>query len=655
MRTNKHNTKWEQVEEFKLRLTKDLESESSYCNLCKLSLTPRRDLISRHSQYSDVHKENLKNKILSIQSLGLLDEIIVNPELVEQNSSLKVTEYHPSWNIGRPWLQYEEKTPYTAYCHSCQGPLWASIHSIRRHEGSDKHKLKSITSDTNKLDSFNYQQAMAKIQMCVFIVNQGLAFRLIDSLVPYFKIMFYDSAILADFYQNRKQLVPILKDVIVPTHKERLGHILKINFFSLLVDESTDVSIKQCMCIVVRYFCPETNSVRESLWDLVSIFDGDEKTKADAETLSEKIFETFRNYDVPLTNILGFSSDTASVMIGVNNSVAQKLSKHNPCVTLVKCSCHIQHLCASDAVKTLPPIYQNINNFFYNYLSPSSKRWLSIYPCMKRILGRWSSLRRFFAAEVKRTKGDATAKKLLAYLRNPTNKLYHSYLVTITAHNNKNLYLNLLKMYMKQEYVENTDISLINPKDELNKKKLNNISLHHEVKKLLRKEKPEVQKKFLKDAVRFLEELCQKFKERYNFKGDYSTYLECLSPLNILKTKTDENGEKLLKELIVELPMLTNNYEKHCVQTIEKEFIELKTSGFTASDFNDLRPDIFWASVKNYVNEAGHCPFVNVASFALNVLCLPNSNAATERVWSQYNWQKNLKKSSKNLNPFGRY
>ncbi|CAB0042626.1 unnamed protein product [Trichogramma brassicae] len=47
-------------------------------------------------------------------------------------------------------------------------------------------------------------------------------------------------------------------------------------------------------------------------------------------------------------------------------------------------------------------------------------------------------------------------------------------------------------------------------RNESNKKKLNNISLHHEVKKLLRKEKPQVQKKFLKDAAKFLEDTRKK-------------------------------------------------------------------------------------------------------------------------------------------------
>lgn len=40
--------------------------------------------------------------------------------------------------------------------------------------------------------------------------------------------------------------------------------------------------------------------------------------------------ETFTNYNIPLSNVIGFGSDGCHVMMGGNNSVASRLRKSCP-------------------------------------------------------------------------------------------------------------------------------------------------------------------------------------------------------------------------------------------------------------------------------------------------------------------------------------
>ncbi|KAL7305200.1 hypothetical protein TKK_0002588 [Trichogramma kaykai] len=91
--------------------------------------------------------------------------------------------------------------------------------------------------------------------------------------------------------------------------------------FSILVDESTDISTEQSLCVMVRFFDEENVQVRDRLWDVIKVFDGDENCKADAEMLAEKIILSFTSEEIPIDNIIGFCSDMCNVMFGAEKSV----------------------------------------------------------------------------------------------------------------------------------------------------------------------------------------------------------------------------------------------------------------------------------------------------------------------------------------------
>ena len=143
-------------------------------------------------------------------------------------------------------------------------------------------------------------------------------------------------------------------------------------------------------------------------------------------------------------------------MMEVRNSVSTKLIDLIPGIKIVKCSCHIQHLCARDAIKVMPSIYEEIVNQIHNYFVNSSSRvdrltvlqgksfvkdlkifkpvvtrWLSYFDCMYRIQSRWAVLTKFFSTECLQDDNVAAAKPILDYLHNPLSKLYHEFLVSV--------------------------------------------------------------------------------------------------------------------------------------------------------------------------------------------------------------------------------
>ncbi|KAJ8917907.1 hypothetical protein NQ315_002600 [Exocentrus adspersus] len=63
---------------------------------------------------------------------------------------------------------------------------------------------------------------------------------------------------------------------------------------------------------------------------------------------------TLSKKNIPINNLVGFSSNTTSVMIGQYNSIFSHLKAELPEIAFIKCSCHMIHLCASKACLELP-------------------------------------------------------------------------------------------------------------------------------------------------------------------------------------------------------------------------------------------------------------------------------------------------------------
>ncbi|KAL7290881.1 hypothetical protein TKK_0015612 [Trichogramma kaykai] len=329
----------------------------------------------------------------------------------------------------------------------------------------------------------------------------------------------------------------------------------------------TDVTTKQSICIMMRYLDRKNGEYKENLLDLVPTYDGDEHNIADAETIFNKVISKFTEANIPLENFFSFVSDTCSVMTGKYKGVGTRLKELILGIKIVKCGCHIQHLCAHDAIKELDAEFATIPNLVYNFISSSAKkmsiwevlqikskltsikpvkpfenRWLTYYLCQVTIWRRSESLTLFFQEEVNKSdlEGDALKQlnehKILMYLSNPYNKVMHLfitsiyfklYIVNVNMQFTKpNIpeemdsirvsYKELLNLYMNKEYFRETELSEIDPMNENLFKPLENIEINNEIehacKTLLRSKKD--LDRFKKEIRDFLKVLCDAFKDR---------------------------------------------------------------------------------------------------------------------------------------------
>lgn len=120
-----------------------------------------------------------------------------------------------------------------------------------------------------------------------------------------------------------KKATAIENDIVGPYAREDIANELRSTCFSIIIDEGTDISMKKCLVLIVRYIPVGKHSVVDRFFGLLEVVDGTAKGLYDA------IVNYFKNLKVPTTNMIGLATDNASVMRGKHNSVKQKFQGSN--------------------------------------------------------------------------------------------------------------------------------------------------------------------------------------------------------------------------------------------------------------------------------------------------------------------------------------
>lgn len=100
--------------------------------------------------------------------------------------------------------------------------------------------------------------------------------------------------------------------------------------YSLLIDESTDVSVLKFLGISIMYFNQSEGQVVTTYLALV------EMEACDSEAITKAVTSTLKNKGLDIRNMVGLGSDNSSVMVGINNGVYEKMLNKVPNLILTK-------------------------------------------------------------------------------------------------------------------------------------------------------------------------------------------------------------------------------------------------------------------------------------------------------------------------------
>jgi hypothetical protein len=115
-------------------------------------------------------------------------------------------------------------------------------------------------------------------------------------------------------------------NVIARREVETIVQNLKTSKFSVLIDESTDISDTKLLCILVKYVSAVNKKVVTQLFALLPL----DATNCSADSLYKIKKKCFLEFQIPLQNLVGMASDNASVIIGNNNSFLMHLKVDVP-------------------------------------------------------------------------------------------------------------------------------------------------------------------------------------------------------------------------------------------------------------------------------------------------------------------------------------
>ena len=243
------------------------------------------------------------------------------------------------------WLAPVRRNCYRAFCKVCDKELIAGLSELKKHQESKKHQSKEATVKKTRsiaemvtTDTVSEQVKQAEIKMATFVVEHNLPFAVMDHLSDVVKDVFPDSNIASKFKSKHTKTRSIIKNVLAKQFRCDIIKTLRNIKFSIIINESTDISSKKQLAVVVRFFCHKELKVQSQFLCLIHV------TQSDATTLTDVLTSYFERNGIPFQNIIGFASDTIKVMFG----------EHHSMVSLFKAKFHIY---SSSNVSVIQLIY----------------------------------------------------------------------------------------------------------------------------------------------------------------------------------------------------------------------------------------------------------------------------------------------------------
>ena len=170
----------------------------------------------------------------------------------------------------------------------------------------DQFRTENTKSETDQLCN-------SEARIAEFFSEHHVPFIRVDHLLGVCKRAFpgSDNAKKLDF--KKTKLSYIIQDGIARLEKIEVNDICRNQNFSVIIDESTDISVTQVLVIVVRDFDLKKLDVVGALLDTVAVENGSETQLFDEFVL------ILEERNIPFSNVIGFGSNNCFTMLGKKN------------------------------------------------------------------------------------------------------------------------------------------------------------------------------------------------------------------------------------------------------------------------------------------------------------------------------------------------
>ena len=164
----------------------------------------------------------------------------------------------------------------------------------------------------------------------------------------------------------------IVEAIGATLEEEILQEVRDSPFYSIVLDEATDISVTKHLGICIQYL-DKNASLRVRNLKLLEV------THGTADVLTESLI-SYLTTSAPVTldidKLAGCATDGASVMVGCENGVITRIKAVVPTLIATHCSAHRLSLAACDASRSSSVVqrFQRVLNQIYVFFSRSSVR-----------------------------------------------------------------------------------------------------------------------------------------------------------------------------------------------------------------------------------------------------------------------------------------
>ncbi|XP_061885006.1 uncharacterized protein LOC133635755 [Entelurus aequoreus] len=364
-------------------------------------------------------------------------------------------KFQEHWKEQFQFIGDSAKGKGYATCNFCRSDI-SIEHGGRAdiiiHERSGKHTAAAMQhgSEPIIMDHLDKRRpegvTYAEIKMAMLIAASDIPFSFADEYYKSVKDMFPDSAIACQSANGGTRATQIVKDAIAPELDKEVIELCQNQPFGLICDESTSRNTDKEFVILARVYDPKTQEVVTKFLHMPVCDVGT------AQDLFESLNTVLSDKKIDWRNVVAFNSDNASVMKGKHNSVVSRIKDMQPSLIDVGCICHLVQLATECGIEALRQPIEDILSSIYAHFDISAQcceivkefmeftdsetlellrycatSWLSLLTCINQVLNQWDALQAYFASHEDVEK-PGKVKMLAEHLTNKKTKFFFLFL-----------------------------------------------------------------------------------------------------------------------------------------------------------------------------------------------------------------------------------